>query len=63
MKSSIDIKGMNCKSCVMLIKDALEDVKGVSSANVVIGHADVEHTDEASVDDLKKAIRAEGFEV
>ena len=33
-KVELNIKGMHCNSCVMLIKDALDETKGVSDAKV-----------------------------
>ncbi|MFH1063610.1 MAG: heavy metal-associated domain-containing protein [Candidatus Woesearchaeota archaeon] len=67
MKTTIlKIKGMHCRSCEMLIKDALEDEKGVKSANVSLKDctATIEH-DETVIDEpaLKRVIKAEGFEV
>jgi len=33
-KVELNVKGMHCNSCVMLIKDALTEQKGVTDANV-----------------------------
>jgi copper chaperone CopZ len=33
-KVELKIKGMHCKSCVILVKEALTDVKGVKEASV-----------------------------
>ncbi|MEM2130905.1 MAG: heavy-metal-associated domain-containing protein [Candidatus Woesearchaeota archaeon] len=62
MKKTLNINGMHCKSCVSLIKMALEE-KGVK-ANVVIGKADVEFDDKKiSIEDIKKIIENEGYKV
>ncbi|MEM3374311.1 MAG: heavy-metal-associated domain-containing protein [Candidatus Woesearchaeota archaeon] len=62
MKKTMIINGMHCKSCVSLIKIALEE-KGVK-ANVVIGKADVEFDDKKiSFEDIKKIIEDEGYKV
>jgi copper chaperone CopZ len=33
-KIEFKIKGMHCKSCVMLVRETLADVKGVNNASV-----------------------------
>ncbi|MEM4397138.1 MAG: heavy-metal-associated domain-containing protein [Candidatus Woesearchaeota archaeon] len=62
MKKTLKINGMHCKSCVSLIKMALEE-KGVK-ANVAIGKADVDYDDKKiSIDEIKKIIENEGYKV
>jgi len=64
MKKEFDVKGMHCKSCEMLIIDALEELDGVK--NVKVSSKDdkviVEHN---SVDEslMKKTIESEGYKV
>ncbi|MFT4343635.1 MAG: heavy-metal-associated domain-containing protein [Candidatus Woesearchaeota archaeon] len=64
-KTTLHVTGMHCKSCDMLIKDGLEEVKGVTvvhadhSKGVVI----VEHNDSVSKKALIEAITTEGYEV
>ncbi len=66
MKKAIKVKGMHCQSCEVLIKDSLEEVDGVKSAE--LDHekniATVEY-DETKVDEnkIKKVIKDEGYEV
>lgn len=61
-KVSFDIEGMSCDHCVRAVKNALEGVPGVRSADVRVGHADVE-SEGASRDSLVSAIEEEGFHV
>jgi len=62
-KYSFDIQGMTCDHCVRAVKNALEDVSGVESADVKIGHADVKASDEDLHDRLASAIKEEGYEI
>ncbi|MFH1641781.1 MAG: heavy metal-associated domain-containing protein [Nanoarchaeota archaeon] len=60
----INVNGMHCKSCEMLIKDALEDQEGVKK--VYVSHNNVTVTfDEkiVGIDQLKSIIKKEGYEV
>jgi len=65
-KIELKIKGMHCKSCVMLVKEALTDVKGVKEASVDLqkNNAIVEF-DEKLVKEkqLIEAIEKEGYKV
>jgi copper ion binding protein len=60
------IKGMHCKSCVMLVKEALTDIKGVKDASVDLekGKASVSY-DEKLVKEkqLVDAIEKEGYKI
>lgn len=62
-KYSFDIQGMSCDHCVRAVKNALEEVDGVKSTKVEIGHAEVEATDDNLHDRLAAAIQEEGYEV
>tara|TARA_Y100000310_G_scaffold312690_1_gene360248 strand:- start:314 stop:541 length:228 start_codon:yes stop_codon:yes gene_type:complete len=64
MKTILKITGMHCKSCKMLIEDALEDINVKSDVSVEREEATVEF-DEAkvSLDKVKKAIEDEGYTV
>ena len=65
-KVELKIKGMHCKSCVMLVKEALTDIKGVKDASVDLqkNNAVVEF-DEKLVKEkqLTDAIEKEGYKV
>jgi len=64
-KVELNIKGMHCNSCVMLIKDALDETKGVADAKVDLkkNNAVVSY-DEKSVTEkqLIEVIKNEGYD-
>jgi copper chaperone CopZ len=65
-KIKLKVKGMHCKSCEMLIKDSLSELKGVSDTRVdhKQGYVIVEFDENmASIADIKKIIKNEGYEV
>ncbi|MCM2325298.1 MAG: heavy-metal-associated domain-containing protein [Candidatus Woesearchaeota archaeon] len=55
----LKIEGMHCNSCVMLIKDVLEEA-GASDVKVMIGKASFDKLD---VKKAKELIVAEGYKV
>lgn len=62
---TIYIKGMNCMGCVSSIKNVLEKIPGVESAEVSLEDACVTiqyHAETIEVDQFKKAIDHAGFE-
>lgn len=63
MNKKILIGGMSCKNCVAHVKEALEDLEGVSSVEVSLEgeYAKVETT--LDYETLKEAIEEEGYEV
>ena len=65
MKTVLQIEGMSCAHCVQHVKEALEAVSGVKSAEVSLKDksAGVEHGDEVSLAALKAAVEEAGFEV
>ena len=66
MKKTFNVKGMHCKSCEMLIKDALTESKGVRSATAdhKAGKVVVEFNEkESSESTLKAIIKKEGYKV
>jgi copper chaperone len=65
MKVKLEIKGMHCKSCEALLKDAFEEI-GVKSSkiNSSTGIAIVEFDEKkVSLAALKKAVVDEGYTV
>ena len=66
MKVKIKVEGMHCKSCDMLIEDALMDLDGVETIESSFETGIVKISfDESKVkmDAIKKVIKAEGYEV
>jgi copper chaperone CopZ len=64
MKTILHIEGMSCGHCVQHVKDALESVAGVKTAEVHLDDksAVVEHAEGVSQDTLKAAVEEAGFE-
>ena len=62
-KHALNIEGMSCDHCVRAVKAALEAVEGVTSAEVRVGHADVQAAESTTREALAAAITEEGFTV
>ncbi len=63
-QSTIEIEGMHCHSCEVLLTDVLTDTLGVKKARVSLKEkkAHVEFDpNEVSEPELRKAIEAEGY--
>jgi copper ion binding protein len=65
MKTTLKIDGMSCEHCVKHVKDALEEVAGVSSAKVSLkeNSAVVDHGDAVTLAALKAAVVEAGYGV
>ena len=64
MKTKIQVKGMHCKSCEMLVTEALME-NGAKSAKASFkdGFVEIEHDDKVlPVSKAKELIRKEGYE-
>ena len=64
MKMNLKIKGMSCKSCKMLIEDALDDLGVKSNVDNEKGTATIDF-DESKItaEEIKKVIVKEGYQV
>ena len=64
MTTTLNIEGMSCEHCAAHVKEALETIDGVSSAQVDLQkkNARVEHNDSVSPDILKNAVSEAGYE-
>ena len=64
MVTIIKVKGMMCMHCVAHVKEALEKVDGVVSAEVSLdaGEAKVTLSKEVNEEVLKEAVRNAGYE-
>lgn len=66
MKIMLNVEGMHCKSCVMLVKDALEE-KGAKNVNVKLDgktkKAIVSCEYEGDKIDIINTIKKEGYKV
>ena len=63
MITRLRIQGMSCQHCVNAVFTALTPVAGITSAQVSIGAAVVEHDGRATVEGMREAISAAGYEV
>lgn len=65
MKKKILVEGMSCGHCVNHVKNALEDLKGVTHVSVDLDSktALIEASSEISDGDIKFAIEDAGYEV
>ncbi len=65
VRKSFKVTGMHCKSCEMLVKDAVESTSGlkVLKADSKAGIVDVEASDAKLFTNAIKAIAAEGYAV
>jgi len=64
-KTKIEIAGMHCKSCELLLTDSLQKVKSVEYVivNRRHGYAEIGHSEEFSIDDAHHSIRRAGYKV
>ena len=65
MKTVISIEGMSCENCVKHVKEALEALEGVNSAEVSLeeNNAVIEHSDGVNLEIFKEAIEEAGYEL
>lgn len=65
MKTVLIIEGMSCAHCVRHVTDALEELSGVTSADVSLEEktADVEHAETVTLGDMKAALTEAGYDV
>ncbi len=64
-ETTLDVQGMSCPSCIRHIKEALQDVEGVSGVDVRLaeGKVVVRHEGaEAHVSTFVEALRDAGYE-
>ena len=64
MKTVLNIEGMSCEHCAQHVKEALESIGGVNSAEVYLQakSATVEHEDNVSLAALKASVEEAGYE-
>lgn len=65
MRTILNVSGMSCAHCVRAVTNALEELPGVTGAEVRLedGTAAVEHGGNVSFDTMKTAIEEAGYEV
>ena len=64
MTKTLTIDGMSCEHCVSHVKDALQGVGGVQTADVSLegGTARVELSEDVATDALVEAVQNAGYE-
>jgi copper chaperone len=66
MKTELQVSGMNCGSCELLVKEALEEVEGVREAEAshLKGSVIIDYEPQkVSIASLEAAIEEQGFKV
>jgi copper chaperone CopZ len=66
MKAKLNIKGMHCSSCEMLLTDVLQDLPGMKQVKVSLKthSAEIEYDPKQLTDaQITKSIEAEGYTV
>ena len=65
MVTTLNIKGMSCKHCVMAVTKVLGQIKGISNVHVDLerGQASFEHGDALEMKTLKEGIEKAGYQV
>lgn len=65
LKTTIDIKGMHCRSCELLIEDELYRVKGVYEVKVshTQGKAHIYHREQLKYSHIAQAVKKAGYEM
>lgn len=63
MITRIRIAGMSCQHCVRAVFTALTPVTGITSADVGIGAATIEHDGRVTMEALREAIAVAGYEL
>ncbi len=63
MITHLRIGGMSCQHCVRAVFTALTPVDGITSADVSIGAAVIEHDGRATLDALRRAVAESGYGV
>ena len=64
MKITLTIKGMHCKSCEMLIADALKEIGVASKIDHKTGKAEITYDEnKTSLELIKATIKKEGYTI
>ena len=63
-KIIMDVEGMHCPSCGILIQESLEELNGVNNVNVFNNKVTIDFDEtKVSQDKIKIIIKKEGYEV
>lgn len=63
MRTTASISGMTCAHCVRAVFTSLAGVEGISSADVSIGRAVIDHNGTVTPEEIRAAIKIAGYDV
>ncbi len=63
MITRVRVDGMTCQHCVRAVFTALGAVNGIQRADVRIGGAEIEHSGDVTIDDIRDAVAVVGYTV
>ena len=63
MRTPVNIAAMTCQRCVQAVWTSLAAVEGITTAEVKIGRAEIEHDGRATVEAIREAVAVVGYEV
>ncbi len=63
MITTVKIDGMSCQHCINAVFTALGGVTGISSADVSIGQAVIQHDGSVTPEAIREAISIAGYDV
>jgi len=63
-KTILNIEGMHCPSCSILIKDVLDEEAGIKESEVIEGSAVIRFDEsKISLNQIKELIKKEGYKI
>lgn len=62
---TVKIKGMSCSHCVRAVKNAIEEIEGVSSVSVDLEKGEASFVEKSPVDEniIREKIKKAGYEL
>jgi copper chaperone CopZ len=65
METTLNVSGMHCTACRMIIEDVISDIAGAKAITVdhTTGAVSVSYDSNETLEKIKTAIRGEGFSV
>ncbi|MEK6982086.1 MAG: heavy metal-associated domain-containing protein [Candidatus Micrarchaeota archaeon] len=65
IEKTLNVKGMHCKSCEMILNDSISEIKGVTKVNSDFskGQVRVSYENELVLNEIKNIIKKEGYQV
>ena len=65
MEKFLNVRGMHCKSCEIILDDSISEIKGVEKvkSDFKNGKISVIFSDDSVLEEVKKIIKKEGYQV